>query len=69
MDITSKEVLRKRFVGQSLLDPDYTISTPSAILDLAIVERNCERMLNAVEALGLEWRPHVKTHKVNRLSC
>lgn len=64
MASTTKEQLRSEFVGKSLSDPSYPIASPAAILDLAVLETNCTRMLEAVEALELEWRPHVKTHKV-----
>lgn len=55
--------VEKRFYHESLqgLDP-----LPVAILDVAKVKVNCERMLYATRRLGLLWRPHVKTHKVWR---
>ena len=62
-----KEQLQKEFVGKSLSDGSYSISSPAAILDIAVLETNCKRMLEAVETLGLGWRPHVKTHKVRLL--
>jgi hypothetical protein len=55
-----KAQLRDRFVGQNLKD----VPTPSVVLDLAKLEVNCERMLDATERLGLLWRAHIKTHKV-----
>jgi hypothetical protein len=55
-----KEQLRARFVGKTLND----VPTPSVVLDLAKLEVNCERMLEATERLGLLWRPHIKSHKV-----
>lgn len=55
-----RQKLVKRFVGTSLLDAPV----PSAVLDLSKVKRNCERMLEAVDALGFGWRVHIKTHKV-----
>ena len=39
--------------------------TPAAIIDRAVVERNCERMQEACQALDVEFRAHTKTHKVN----
>ena len=48
------------YLGKTLHD----VSTPSAVLDLAKLEVNCQRMLDATERLGLEWRAHIKTHKV-----
>lgn len=55
-----KEQLRAKFVGKTLNE----VPTPSVVLDLAKVEVNCERMLEATERLGLLWRAHIKSHKV-----
>lgn len=51
------------YVGKSLLD----LPTPSAILDLSKVRRNYARMLEAVDTLQVDWRVHIKTHKVMTL--
>ncbi|KAL8723496.1 MAG: hypothetical protein Q9225_000229 [Loekoesia sp. 1 TL-2023] len=48
------------YVGKKLQD----VPTPAAIVDRAIVRRNCTQMLQACEALACSFRPHVKTHKV-----
>jgi D-serine deaminase-like pyridoxal phosphate-dependent protein len=56
-----KEQLRARFVGKTLAQ----VPTPSAVLDLAKLEVNCERMLDATERLGLLWRAHIKSHKAS----
>jgi len=56
----SKEILTSLFVNQPL----SALPTPGAVLDLAIVKRNCDRMLKTCEALGLSFRGHVKSHKV-----
>lgn len=39
------------------------LSTPAAIVDLDVAERNCARMRERMAALGVRLRPHVKTHK------
>ena len=39
------------------------LPTPSAVVDLDRLERNCERMSERMRALGVRLRPHVKTHK------
>lgn len=52
--------LREAFIGKNLKH----VLTPAAVLDKAVVERNCLQMLKACEALQVEFRPHVKTHKV-----
>ncbi|KAK4193279.1 D-serine dehydratase [Podospora australis] len=63
-DAALKEQLRAEFVGKSL----HQVPTPSVILDLAKLEVNCERMLDATETIGLLWRPHIKTHKTTELT-
>ncbi|KAH6650581.1 putative serine dehydratase domain-containing protein [Chaetomium tenue] len=59
-----KEQLRAKFLGKTLNE----VPTPSVILDLAKVEVNCERMLEATERLGLLWRAHIKSHKTTELT-
>ena len=39
------------------------LDTPTLVIDLDIVERNAQRMAQAMAAAGLALRPHVKTHK------
>jgi hypothetical protein len=58
--VPSKDVLCEQFRGQSILD----VPTPAAVIDVACVRNNCEQMLHACDVLDLEWRAHVKTHKV-----
>lgn len=53
--------LRDRFLGKHIED----LPTPAAILDDRVLRRNCELMLQATQALGIGFRPHVKTHKVS----
>ncbi|RFU30255.1 hypothetical protein B7463_g6090, partial [Scytalidium lignicola] len=62
--VSPKEELSSVYVGKNI----HNVPTPAAILDLAVVRRNCERMLGACEALQLEWRAHVKTHKTIELT-
>lgn len=40
-----------------------SLKTPSLVLDLERVRRNAERMTQRVNNLGVDLRPHVKTHK------
>lgn len=61
---TSKAALKERFVGKSL----HEVPTPSIVLDLAKLEVNCQRMIDAADKNGIGWRAHIKTHKVS-LSC
>lgn len=53
--------LKKMYVGQRLQE---VAPLPAAVLDLAKLAVNCQRMIDATKRLGLLWRPHVKTHKV-----
>ena len=55
------EKLHAQYVGTDIKDLDG----PAAILDLAVMKRNCDFMLKTVESLGVGWRAHVKTHKVS----
>lgn len=61
---TTKDDTQAQFLGTKLQD----LPTPSAVLDVAKVEVNCQRMLDAVRRLDLGWRPHIKTHKVGHRS-
>lgn len=60
LPLPSHAALREAFVSKNLKD----VPTPAAVLDKAVVQRNCLQMLKACEALQVEFRPHVKTHKV-----
>src|SRR5512135_1067377 len=39
------------------------LKTPSALVDLDVLERNCERMSALATRHGVALRPHAKTHK------
>jgi len=39
------------------------IVTPAALIDLARMQRNIERMQTQINRLGARFRPHVKTSK------
>ena len=56
----SKTKLKQVYVGKHLRQ----VPTPAAVVDRAVVQRNCKQMLEACSALRVEFRPHVKTHKV-----
>ena len=56
-------MLRESLLGKSLRE----IPTPAAVLDRTIVERNCKGMLEACKELGVDFRAHVKSHKVGIL--
>lgn len=57
----SKSKLEEAFLGRNLKD----VLSPAAVIDRAILQRNCDQMLDACRSLQVEFRPHVKTHKVN----
>lgn len=40
------------------------LDTPSVLIDLDRMERNITRMQERCDALGLKFRPHIKTHKI-----
>lgn len=56
----SEATLKLHYVGKSLKD----CQAPAAVLDIAAIRRNCTAMLDCVDALGVKFRAHVKTHKV-----
>ena len=60
LPLPSQAELRQAFIGKTLRN----VPTPAAVLDRAVVQRNCLQMLKACEALQVGFRPHVKTHKV-----
>lgn len=56
----TKAELRQQFVGKQISE----VQAPAAIIDAAVVRRNCKLMLETAEKLGVGFRAHVKTHKV-----
>lgn len=40
------------------------LETPSVLLDLDIIERNIARVQKLCNNLGVQFRPHIKTHKI-----
>ncbi|RTE75590.1 hypothetical protein BHE90_009946 [Fusarium euwallaceae] len=51
--------LRQFYVGKDI----HHVPKPAVILDVARVRRHCSSMLEAVSALSVGFRAHVKTHK------
>jgi D-serine deaminase-like pyridoxal phosphate-dependent protein len=44
--------------------PKWEVDTPALLVDLAVMERNIERMARTFRAAGVGWRPHTKGLKV-----
>ena len=61
----SLDTLKQAFVGKNLSQAP----TPVAVVDRAVVVRNCSQMLRACQNLGVQFRAHVKTHKVKMPIC
>ncbi|KAI9834997.1 MAG: hypothetical protein M1819_002720 [Sarea resinae] len=61
----SVDKLKDIYAGKSLHD----IPTPAAIIDVAKARRNCDQMRQAARVLNVAFRPHVKTHKTDELTC
>ncbi|KAI9781146.1 MAG: hypothetical protein M1839_006254 [Geoglossum umbratile] len=59
--VPSKEA---RFVGKSL----HELPMPAAIIDVAALTRNCDRIVRAADEMGFEFRPHVGAHKTTELT-
>jgi D-serine deaminase-like pyridoxal phosphate-dependent protein len=53
--------LQQFYIGKDIKD----VPKPAAILDVAIIRRHCETMLQTVKTLNVGFRAHVKTHKVS----
>lgn len=51
--------LKAHYNGTKIAD----LPTPAAILDAAIVRRNCQLMLDTASKLDISFRAHIKTHK------
>ncbi|KAK1994854.1 hypothetical protein LX36DRAFT_660166 [Colletotrichum falcatum] len=58
------ESLREFYVGKDV----HSVPKPAAVLDAAKVRRHCQSMLDAVDALGVGFRAHVKTHKTEEIA-
>ncbi|OAA73478.1 Alanine racemase [Cordyceps fumosorosea ARSEF 2679] len=55
----SQESLQQFYVGKDI----HNVPTPALVLDRAKMRRHCESLSAATEALGVDFRAHVKTHK------
>ena len=42
----------------------YDLETPSVLIDLDRMERNIVAMQKRCDELGIQFRPHIKTHKI-----
>ncbi|KAF8852545.1 hypothetical protein BDZ45DRAFT_678285 [Acephala macrosclerotiorum] len=62
--LRTKASLVEQFVGKSLHD----IPLPAAVVDIAKVKRNCERMLDAVEELGFDFLPAISYHRTTEIT-
>lgn len=60
----SNEELRRFYIGKDIGD----VPKPAVVLDVAIIKRHCQAMLQTMEQLGVGFRAHVKTHKVRAQS-
>lgn len=62
--LPSKEALKQFYMHKTLTE----IPKPAAVLDLAIIKRHCNSMLQTIQTLGVGFRAHVKSHKVSSIS-
>lgn len=63
--LPSKDALLREFQGKQL----ETLRTPAMVIDRAVFAKNCARMHDTVNELGIAFRAHLKSHKVRiRLS-
>ncbi|KAB8224126.1 putative serine dehydratase domain-containing protein [Aspergillus novoparasiticus] len=57
--LPSNEALKQFYLHKTLTE----IPKPAAVLDLAIIKRHCNSMLQTIQTLGVGFRAHVKSHK------
>ncbi|KAJ5166832.1 uncharacterized protein N7482_005613 [Penicillium canariense] len=62
--LPSQGELFQRWIGKDIAD----VPKPAAVLDRAIIRRHCNRMKKTVQALGVGFRAHVKTHKTFQIA-
>lgn len=51
--------LKAQYQGTKLAD----LQAPAAILDIAVIRKNCNLMLDTTKKLDVQFRAHIKTHK------
>lgn len=54
--------LRSSYIGKHITG----LPKPAVILDRCKMRRHCQSLHDAVDFLGVDFRAHVKTHKVLR---
>ncbi|KAE8446560.1 hypothetical protein EG329_011892 [Mollisiaceae sp. DMI_Dod_QoI] len=62
--LRTKASLVEQFVGQSL----HEVPLPAAVIDIAVIKRNCKIMLDAVEELGFDFLPAVSSHRTTEIT-
>ena len=60
--MSTYDELTKKYAGVEG-HPVESLRTPCYVLDLKVACANAERMLARAEKLGVQLRPHMKTHK------
>jgi hypothetical protein len=58
-------IVQTSLIGENIND----LPTPSILLDREIMKRHCRTLPAAAEKLGLDFRFHVKSHKVRARSA
>ena len=61
---SQKPALVAEFAGKHLRE----LRTPALVIDRSVFAKNCAKMHTNAAGYGAEFRAHIKTHKVNRLS-
>ncbi|KAI1090800.1 putative serine dehydratase domain-containing protein [Rostrohypoxylon terebratum] len=69
MDTLDQRIARKAKLESLYVGKDIeVIPKPAVVLDVSKARRHCSSMLAATKALGVGFRPHVKTHKTVELT-
>ncbi|GFF99985.1 D-serine dehydratase [Aspergillus udagawae] len=60
----SNEELRRFYIGKDIGD----VPKPAVVLDVAIIKRHCQALLQTMKQLGVGFRAHIKTHKTPQIA-
>ncbi|PKX92395.1 uncharacterized protein P174DRAFT_198127 [Aspergillus novofumigatus IBT 16806] len=60
----SNEEFKQLYIGKDIGD----VPKPAVVLDIAIIKRHCQTMLQTIKQLGVGFRAHVKSHKTPQIA-
>ncbi|HEU0164938.1 MAG TPA: hypothetical protein VFQ54_07825, partial [Thermomicrobiales bacterium] len=54
--------------SELILSPDADIDTPALVVDEKILQHNIAEMAAFARSIGVNLRPHIKTHKTPQIA-